>query len=445
VRLPLDLYGCMGPGGVNPAGMINMTIVISSQRERPAMGGGVELDCLGGIRVVDFTQFEAGPSCTESLAWLGAEVVKIENPRTGDPGRRLQPGKPDNDPWYFHQFNANKKSVTLNLKSARGLEIVRALLKKADVTIENMAPGTIERLGLGYDEVKKINPGIIYCQVKGFGAGSPYEKSLAFDMIAQAAGGTFSVTGEGDRAPVKPGPSLGDTGTGMLMAISVLGALYKRSKTGQGRLLQVAMQDAMLHYMRVPFSRTQLTGQAVMRDGSSRSTPGGLTPRALYPCKPGGPNDYVYVFCSRANPEHWQRLLRVIGREDLCGDERYDTQQARSQRAAEVDEIITAWTRQHTKEEAMKLIGAASVPAGAVFDTLELMNDPSFSERGIMQTIDHPTTGKVKMPSWPVRFDGTPPKVKPSPQLGQHVDDVLGSWLGMGAKELAALGEEGIV
>jgi crotonobetainyl-CoA:carnitine CoA-transferase CaiB-like acyl-CoA transferase len=409
------------------------------------MGVSVELDCLEGIRVVDFTQFEAGPSCTESLAWLGAEVVKIENPRTGDPGRRLQPGKPDNDPWYFHQFNANKKSVTLNLKSARGLEIVRELLKKADVTIENMAPGTIERLGLGYDEVKKINPGIIYCQVKGFGTGSPYEKSLAFDMIAQAAGGTFSVTGEGDRAPVKPGPSLGDTGTGMLLAISILGALYKRSKTGQGRLLQVAMQDAMLHYMRVPFSGTQLTGRAAMRDGSSRSTPGGLTPRALYPCKPGGPNDFVYVFCSRANPEHWQRLLKVIGREDLSGDAHYDTQQARSQRGAEVDEIIAAWTRQHTKQEAMKLIGAAGVPAGAVFDTLELMNDPSFEERGIMQTIDHPSTGKVKMPAWPVRFDGAPPKLEPSPLLGQHVDDVLGSWLGMGGKEVAALREEGIV
>jgi formyl-CoA transferase len=264
-------------------------------------------------------------------------------------------------------------------------------------------------------------------------------------MIAQAAGGTFSVTGEGDRAPVKPGPSLGDTGTGMLMAISILGALYKRSKTGQGRLLQVAMQDAMLHYMRVPFSRTQLSGQAVMRDGSSRSTPGGLTPSALYPCKPGGPNDYVYVFCSRANPEHWQRLLRVIGREDLSGDDRYDTQQARSQRSAEVDEIIAAWTRQHSKEEAMKLIGAAGVPAGAVFDTLELMNDPSLAERGIMQTIDHPTTGKVKMPAWPVRFDGAAPKVQPSPQLGQHADDVLGSWLGMGAKELEVLRQEGIV
>src|SRR5262249_27433233 len=241
------------------------------------------------------------------------------------------------------------------------------------------------------------------------------------------------------------GTSFGDTGTGMLMAISILGALYKRSRTGQGRRLEVAMQDAMLHYMRVPFSRTQLSGQAVKRDGNSRSNPGGLTPSALYPCKPGGPNDYVYVFCSRANPEHWQRLLRVIGREDLSGDARFDTQQARSQRGTEVDEIITAWTRQHSKEEAMKLFGAAGVPAGAVFDTLELMNDPSFAGRGIMQTIDHPTTGKVKMPTWPVRFDGAPAKLQPSPLLGQHVEQVLGSWLGMDAKEIAALRAEGIV
>jgi formyl-CoA transferase len=231
----------------------------------------------------------------------------------------------------------------------------------------------------------------------------------------------------------------------MLMAISILGALYKRQKSGQGRRLQIAMQDAMIHYMRVPFSRTQGSGQAQLRGGSDRSQPGGLVPSALYPCKPGGPNDYVYVFTSRANPEHWQRLLKVIGREDLKGDERYETGQARSQRAAEVDELIAAWTRQHTKEEAMKLIGEAGVPAGAVFDTLELMNDPSLEARGIMQTIEHPTTGKVKMPAWPVRFDGTPPKVKPSPLLGQHNAEVLGSWLGLGTAEIGALKQEGII
>jgi crotonobetainyl-CoA:carnitine CoA-transferase CaiB-like acyl-CoA transferase len=408
-------------------------------------GMGVELDCLEGVRVVDFTQFEAGPSCTEALAWLGAEVVKIENPKTGDPGRRLRPGQPDDDPWYFHQFNANKKSVTLNLKSPRGLEIVKDLLKKADVTVENMAPGTIERLGLGYDIVKELNPRIVYCQVKGFGTGSPYEKNLAFDMIAQAAGGPTSVTGYGDRPPVKPGPSFGDTGTGMLMAVSILAALRKRDRTGKGQRLQVAMQDAMVHYMRVPFSRTQLSGQAQLRGGSDRSQPGGLVPSALYPCKPGGPNDYVYVFTSRANPEHWTRLLKAIGREDLAGDPRYDTNQARSGRAAEVDEIIAQWTRQHTKEEAMRIIGEAGVPAGAVFDTLELLNDASLAERGIMQTVEHPTTGTYKMPAWPVRFDGKPPRVRPSPLLGQHNAEVLGGWLDIDVAEIEALRTEGII
>jgi formyl-CoA transferase len=405
---------------------------------------GVELDCLEGVRIVDFTQFEAGPSCTEALAWLGAEVVKIENPKTGDPGRRLQPGRPDNDPWYFHQFNANKKSVTLNLKSPRGLEIAKEMLKKADVTVENMAPGTIERLGLGYDVVKELNPGIVYCQVKGFGEGSPYEKNLAFDMIAQAAGGPISVTGDGDRPPVKPGPSFGDTGTGMLMAISILAALHQRHRTGIGRRLQVAMQDAMVHYMRVPFSRTQLSGQAQIRGGSSRSS-AMLAPSALYPCKPGGPNDYVYVFTSRANPEHWTRLLKAIDREDLIGDTRYDTGPARGERAADVDEIIATWTRQHTKEEAMKIIGGAGVPAGAVFDTLELLNDPSLAERGIMQKIEHPTTGKLTVPAWPVRFDGDPPRVKPSPLLGQHNAEVLGGWLGIGTAEVEALRTGGII
>ena len=228
----------------------------------------VDLKFLSGIRVVDFTQFEAGPSCTEALAWLGAEVVKIENPKTGDPGRRLRAGHPDDDPYYFHMFNANKKSITVNLKSPRGLELVKDLLRKADVCVENMAPGTIERLGLGYDVVRELNPGIIYCQVKGFGTGSPYEKNLAFDMIAQATGGTISVTGEKGRMPVKPGLSLGDTGTGMTMAITILGALYRRAATGEGHRLQVAMQDAMLHYMRTNFSTQARSGKAVERDGT---------------------------------------------------------------------------------------------------------------------------------------------------------------------------------
>ncbi len=403
-----------------------------------------EIDFLNGIKVVDFTQFEAGPSCTETLAWLGAEVVKVENPGLGDPGRRLRKGQPDDDPWYFQLFNANKKSITLNLKSPRGQEIIRDLLAKADVCVENFAPGTIERLGLDYDSVKAINPKIIYCQIKGFGEGSPFEKNLAFDMIAQACGGTMSVTGESDRPPSKPGISLGDTGTGMLMASSIIAALFRRQITGQGKRLQVAMQDAMLHYMRTNFAAQARTGTPVPRDGAK--VPGvGNAPLGIYPCKPGGPNDYVYIMTSRANPEHWTRLLTLIGREDLIGDARYATPADRVAREPEVDAIIADWTRHLTKYEAMEKVGGVGVPAGAVLDTMELQNDESFVTRGIMQTMQHPQHGAFKMPTWPVRVDGKPPRIAPSPSLGQHNADVLGSWLGLSTDAVAALQGEGVL
>jgi crotonobetainyl-CoA:carnitine CoA-transferase CaiB-like acyl-CoA transferase len=399
---------------------------------------------LSGVKIVDLTQFEAGPSCTEALAWLGADVVKIENPRMGDPGRRLRPGQPDDDPYYFHVFNANKRSMTVNLKAPAGLALVKDMLRQADVCIENFAPGAIERLGLGYDVVRDLNPSIIYAQVKGFGEGSPYEKNLAFDMIAQACGGTFSVTGEADGPPTRPGISLGDTGTGMTMAITILGALYKRKETGQGCRLQVAMQDAIMHYMRINFATQGRTGKAAERGGSKVP---GITnaPMGLYPCAPGGPNDYVYIMTSRANPDHWDRLLKLVGREDLIGDTRYVTPELRVAREPEVDEIIAAWTRRHDKRAAMRAIGEAGIPAGAVFDTMELHNDPTFEARGIMQVMPHPVHRPFKMPGWPVRIDDKPPAVTSSPVLGEHTDAVLGEWLGLNAQAIAVLRAEGVV
>jgi crotonobetainyl-CoA:carnitine CoA-transferase CaiB-like acyl-CoA transferase len=408
-----------------------------------AGSNGFGSDCLAGVRVLDMTQFEAGPSCTETLAWLGAEVVKVENPKGGDPGRSLG-GKPGQDDPYFLNFNANKKSISVNLKDPRGLQLVKDLAAKADVLVENFAPGAIERLGLGEDVIRALNPSIIYCQVKGFGEGSPYEKNLAFDMIAQACSGIMSTTGELDGRPLKPGPSLGDTGTGMLLSISILGALYRRKATGQGDYLQVAMQDAMLHYMRIAFSYQSRTGKAAPRAADS-SVSGGNPPMGTFRSKGGGPNDYVYVYTSRANPEHWRRLLGVIGREDLIGDTRYDTPAARSERAGEVNEMVSAWTRQHTKHEAMEIIGAAGIPAGAVLDTAELTNDPTFEQRGIMQTIDHPVVGPFKMVAWPVRFSGSPPPVKPAPLLGANNEDVLGNWLGLNADQLSGLHSENII
>jgi crotonobetainyl-CoA:carnitine CoA-transferase CaiB-like acyl-CoA transferase len=409
------------------------------------METGVAPNCLDGVRLLDLSQFEAGPSCTEALAWLGAEVVKVENPKGGEPGRVLGSGpKPDADAYYFMIYNANKKSVTVNLKSARGLALVKEMAKRADVFVENFAPGAIERLGLGWDDLHALNPRLVYAQVKGFSQGSPYENNLAFDMIAQACGGTMAITGERDGRPCKPGPTLGDTGTGMLLAIAILGALFQRHTTGQGRRVQIAIQDAQLQYTRGAFVQHARTGEPAMRNGAKPMAGGSLAPYGIYPCKPGGPNDYVFLFTSHNNPQHWRRLLEVIGRADLIDDPRFATVAARAQHEAEVDALLSEWTRRHDKHEAMRLVGAAGVPAGAVLDTGDLLAEPSFVERGIIQTMQHPN-GKLRMPAFPVRFDGAPAPVGPSPLLGEHTTQVLGDWLGMRAGDVKGLRDEGVV
>ncbi len=390
--------------------------------------------CLSGIRVLDLTQFEAGPTCTEALAWMGADIAKVENPKGGEAGRTGF-----GDAHYFMIYNANKRSITVNLKSERGLTLVKEMAKQADVFAENFAPGAVERLGLGYDVVSAINPRIIYAQIKGFGAGSPYENGLAFDPIAQAAGGAMSITGELGGKPIKPGPTIGDTGTGMLMAFSIVSALFDRTRTGKGRKLQVAMQDSVMHYSRGMFVTQARTGAA-----APRRPPGGNPPSGIFPCQPGGPNDYVYILTSRANPEHWPRLLKLIGREYLIGDARYATPDTRLQHEAAVDEIVSSWTRQRTKHEAMAQLSGVGVPAGAVLDSMELTNEPSFRARGILQTMTHGDR-KMTMPTWPVRFDGVPTEVKPAPLLGEHTAEVLADWLGLDAAAVADLRRDGVV
>jgi formyl-CoA transferase len=401
------------------------------------------LNCLQGVRILDLSQFEAGPSCTEALAWMGAEVVKVENPKGGDPGRGIN-APPGADSHYFQTFNANKKSLTVNLKTEAGKKLVFDLASKADVFVENFAPGAIERLGFGWDVLSKINPGLIYAQVKGFGEGSPFEKNLAFDMIAQACGGIMSISGDRNGPPTKPGPTLGDTGTGMLLAISILGALYEKKSTGRGQRLQIAMQDAMLHYIRLALATQALRGGPIQRAGA-QTVSGAHAPCGIYPCKGGGPNDWVYVYTSRANPEHWHRLLEVIGRTELKGDERYETGGARAEREAEVDEMIASWTRKHDKHECMRVIGAAGIPAGAVMDTKELVEDKSFHERAILPLIPHPVVKDHRVPAWPVRHNGAPPPVLTSPLLGEHTQDVLSNWLGMKASDIDMLKKESVI
>ena len=387
-------------------------------------------NCLEGLKILDLTQFEAGPSCTEALAWMGADVVKVENPKVGDPGRGIGRTGTNVDAQYFLQYNSSKRSIALNLKDPEGLATVKRLAAQADVMIENFAPGAIERLGLGYDVIKAINPAIIYCQVKGFGEGTAYENNLAFDMIAQAVGGLMSITGEEDGPPCKPGATIGDTGTGMLMAVSILGAYVRRLRTGQGEHLQVAMQDAILHYIRNAFAYMERSGGGAAPRAGSKTVGGGWPPIGVFPCKGGGPNDYVYIFASPANPEHWNRLLKVMGREDLLDDERYNTAAARVEHADEVNALVAEWTKQHDKRTAMKLVGEATVPSGAVLDTRELADDKTFEAHKIRQTMHHPKMGDYVMSGWPVRFGGEPPAIGPAPLLDEHHGSVLKDWLG---------------
>lgn len=396
-------------------------------------------DCLKGLRILDFTQFEAGPSCTEALAWLGADVVKVENPGVGDPGRSTNRSGGDADSFYFLQYNANKRSAAVNLKDPRGLDLVKKLIARADVMIENFAPGAIERLGLGYEVAKEINPGLIYCQIKGFGKGSPHEKGLAFDMIAQAAGGLMSITGEEDGVPCKPGTTIGDTGTGMLMAISILGAYVRKLRTGKGERLEVAMQDSILHYIRNAFTYMERNGGKPAPRAGSKTVGGGSPPIGVYPTKGGGPNDYVYVFTSPANPDHWNRLLKLMGHEDLIGDARFATPQARTEHREDVDKLVSDWTRQHDKNAAWSIISQAGIPAGAVLDTSEIAGDQNFEERGIRQRMQHPAVGTYTMSGWPVRFGGETPPVSSAPLLGEHSATVLEEWLELDGGSIADL------
>jgi formyl-CoA transferase len=263
-------------------------------------------------------------------------------------------------------------------------------------------------------------------------------------MIAQACGGTMSITGDPDRPPSKPGTTLGDSGAGMLMVIGILGALFQRKTTGKGARLNIGMQDAILHYIRNAMSVTSKTGKPAPRVGA-KSIAANNPPCNIYPCKPGGLNDYVYIYTSRANPTHWPTLLRTIGREDLVGDKRYDTRTARIEREAEVDAILAEWTSQRDKYEAARLVGAAGIPAAPVRDTLELLNDPDFEKRGIMQTVQHPVNGPFKMTGWPVRKDGEVRKLVPAPLLGQHSAEALKDWLGMNDAQVAALRADKVI
>ena len=391
---------------------------------------------LKGIKVLDLTQFEAGPSCTEALAWLGADVVKVEEPKRGEPGRWGSSDRPDADSTYFIYYNLNKRSVTCNLKTEEGKALLRRMIEKADVLMENMAPGTFARLGFDWPRLHALNPRLIFAQVKGFAPESPHANYLSFDMIAQAMGGTMGVNGHPDQPPVRPGPTIGDTGTGMLAAMGIVTALFQRVTTGRGQHIQIAMRDAMLNYCRTPMSRQAAMDKQLPRGGN---TVPGTAPGGLYKCAPGGIDDWCYIYASRGNEEHWRRLAKTIGREDLIDDPRMKDPVTRGQNKEIIDTALTAWTSQRTKQEVTEIIAGVGVPCGAVMTTLELLHDPDLHARGMMQKIDHPIRGPVTVPGWPLRMSDTKVALKCAPILGADCEAIYGEWLGCTPEEVKGM------
>ena len=394
---------------------------------------------LEGIRVLDLTQYEAGPSCTQMLAWLGAEVIKIEPP-AGEPGRTAHSDKRGEDAWFFLLLNSCKKGVTLNLKAPRGRAMFEELVKRADVVVENMGPGAMERLGLGWEALRKLNPRIIAASVKGFGSGGPYEEYKSFEWIAQAMGGAMSMTGWPDGPPTKAIGGLADTGAGLHTAIGILAAIIQRQATGVGQQIEVAQQEAVVNLLRIHLRDTYATGKPVPRQGN-RSV--NAAPSNLYRCRPGGPNDYVFIHC--ASVEMWKTLTTIVGRPELGDDPRYADRRDRVQFIDEVDAMIEAWTEKRTKHEVLEILAGAGVPCGAVLDSTEVLADPHLKARGMIVELEHPRRGPYPMPANPVRLSDSPTEVVRAPLLGEHNAEVYGALLGYGTAELDTLRRDGVI
>jgi len=376
-------------------------------------------NALAGIRVVDLTNNQAGPSCGQMLAWLGADVIKVEEPGKGDPARHLLKDRPDADSLFFVSFNANKRSLPLDLKHPRGKEVFRALLKTADVLLENFGPGVMDRLGFGYPALRELNPRLVFASIKGFGSWGPYADYKSYEPIAQAMGGAMSVTGTPDGPPTYMWPSIGDSGTGMHCVIGILAALMQRHATGEGQQVEVSMQDAVVNLIRVSLRDHQRLGKPMERTGNQL---GSGVPGTTYRCAPGGPNDYVFVFIQQ---QMWHPLLRAIGREDLRGDARYETAEARWQRRDEVNALMEAWTSTRPKREVMDILAKAGVPCGACLDTGEVLADPHLKAREMIVEVEHPGRGRHVTVGNPIKLSASPTTIGPSPLLGQHREEIL--------------------
>jgi formyl-CoA transferase len=411
---------------------------------------------LEGVRILDFTHVQSGPTCTQLLAWFGADVIKVERPGTGDATRGQLRDIPDVDSLYFTMLNHNKRSITLNSKQPRGKDVMERLIKSCDVLVENFAPGALDRMGFPWERIQELNPRMIYASVKGFGPG-PYEDCKVYENVAQCTGGSASTTGFDDGPPMVTGSQIGDSGTGVHLALGIVTALFQRETSGRGQRVLCAMQDSVLNLCRVKLRDQQRLahgplkeypqypngkfGDAVPRAGNAS---GGGQPGWIVKCKgwETDPNAYIYVITQAAV---WPQICKVIGKEAWIEDPEYATPEARLPKLAAIFDTIEDWTKTKTKLEAMDILNPLNVPCGPILSMKELAEEPSLRATGTVVEVDHPTRGKYLTVGNPIKLSDSPSEVLRSPLLGEHTDEVLRDILGLSAEDIAAARAEGAV
>jgi formyl-CoA transferase len=412
---------------------------------------------LDGVRILDFTHVQSGPTCTQLLAYLGADVIKVERPGVGDITRGQLRDVKGADSLYFTMLNGSKRSITIDSKNPKGKEILDRLIGHCDVLVENFAPGALDRMGLTWEHVHKLNPRMIVASVKGFGPG-PYEDCKVYENVAQCAGGAASTTGFRDGPPLVTGAQIGDSGTGLHLALGIVSALYQRVRTGRGQRVLAAMQDGVLNLCRVKLRDQQrlkhgpLTeysqygegvpfGAAVPRAGNDS---GGGQPGWILKCKGWEKDPDAYIYFITQAPV-WGAICDVIGKPEWKTDPDYATPPARLPRLRQIFDTIEQWTETKTKFDAMDILNKYDIPCGPILSMKEIADDQSLRTTGTVVEVDHPTRGKYLTVGNPIKLSDSPADVRRSPLLGEHTDEILRKALGYSEKELTEIKSSGAI
>ncbi|HVF65603.1 MAG TPA: formyl-CoA transferase [Casimicrobiaceae bacterium] len=411
---------------------------------------------LDGVRILDFTHVQSGPTCTQLLGYLGADVIKVERAGAGDVTRAQLRDIPNVDSLYFTMLNGNKRSITLDTKHPEGKKVLETLIKHCDVLVENFAPGALDRMGFTWERINALNPKMIVASVKGFGPG-PYEDCKVYENVAQCAGGAASTTGFDDGPPLVTGAQIGDSGTGLHLALGIVAALYQRNTTGRGQKVLAAMQDGVLNLCRVKLRDQQRLdrtgvleeypqypngafGKGVPRAGNAS---GGGQPGWILKCKgwENDPDAYIY-FITQAPV--WDAICKVIGRDEWLTDPRYATPKARLPHLAEIFDQIEQWTMTKDKFAAMEILNKYDIPCGPILSMKEIAEEPSLRQTGTVVEVDHPERGKYLTVGNPIKMSDSPTEVTRSPLLGEHTDEVMRE-LGFKAEQIEALRKEHVI